>query len=287
MATWIRWSVCALALAFGLCAARAQTMAAWQDEWLARFNRKRALARVPALRLSPVLAQVAQQQAEEMAADRRLRPPSGAVIAERLRRVGYSAREWREGFAIADAAPEARAALDGRFRDLGVGAAVVDGFPFYIFLFGWHQGDYFAEATAGLGDKTRVAAEMLARVNGFRRRASLPPLAANPLLDRVSQAHAEDMLRRSYFGHRSPEGLSPSERAWARGYRSGIGENLVEQRFSAKEALDAWLDSPNHRRNILDPGCREVGLGLAVGAGYDAAPGGYRVIWVQSLGRGN
>jgi len=71
------------------------------------------------------------------------------------------------------------------------------------------------------------------------------------------------------------------------GYRSGIGENLVEQRFSAEEALEAWLGSPAHRRNLLDPGCREMGLGLAVGAGYDAAPGGYRVIWVQSFGRGD
>jgi uncharacterized protein YkwD len=95
------------------------------------------------------------------------------------------------------------------------------------------------------------------------------------------------MLTRSYFGHRTPEGLGPSERARADGYRSGIGENLVEERFSAEEALKAWLGSPAHRRNILDPGCREMGLGLAVGEGYDAAPGGYRVIWVQSFGRGS
>ena len=92
------------------------------------------------------------------------------------------------------------------------------------------------------------------------------------------------MLARSYFGHRTPEGLGPSERAREDGYRSGIGENLVEQRFSVEAALEAWLGSPDHRRNILDPDCRGMGLGLAVGAGYDAAPGGYRVIWVQSFG---
>ena len=95
------------------------------------------------------------------------------------------------------------------------------------------------------------------------------------------------MLERSYSGHRTPEGLGPSDRAQAGGYRSGIGENIVEQRFSVEDALEAWLGSPGHRRNILDPDCRELGLGLAVGAGYDAAPGGYRVIWVQSLGRGH
>ena len=298
MTKWIRWSACALALALGLCATRAQTGTAWQEEWLARFNREREPTGALRLRPSPVLNQVAQQQADEMARDG-LRSPSAETVAERLRRVGYTAHDWREGYALADPAPGAvfvtlrrraipQTVLDGRFRDLGVGTAVTDsGARLYVFLFGWHQGDYFADATAGLGDRARIAAEMLLRVNDLRRQAGLPPLAPSPLLDRVSQEHAEDMLRRSYSGHRTPEGLGPSERARAGGYRSGIGENIVEQRFSVEEALEAWWRSPNHRRNLLDPACREVGLGLAVGAGYDAAPGGYRVIWVQSFGRGH
>lgn len=286
MTRWIRWSVCALAFTFGLCAARAQTAMSWQDGWLNRFNQERVRARVPPLRPSPVLNQVAQQQAEEMVANG-LRPPPAETVSRRLRQVGYSAHTWREDFVVLRGA-SFRTALDGRFRDLGVGTAVTDsGVRLYVFLFGWHQGDYFADATAGLADRARVAAEMLRRVNDLRRRFGLPPLAHNPLLDRVSQEHAEDMLMRSYSGHRTPEGLGPSDRAWAGGYRSGIGENIVEQRFSVEDALEAWLSSPGHRRNILDPGCRELGLGLAVGAGYDAAPGGYRVIWVQSLGRGH
>ena len=285
MTRWIRWSVCALALAVGLCAARAQTAVSWQDEWLSRFNQERARAGLLPLRPSPVLNQVAQQQAEEMAANG-LRSPAAETVSGRLRQVGYSAHTWREDFVVRRGA-RFRTVLDGRFRDLGVGTAVTEsGVRLYVFLFGWHQGDYFAEATAGLGDRARVAAEMLRRVNDLRRRFGLPPLAHNPLLDRVSQEHAEDMLVRSYSGHRTPEGLGPSDRAQAGGYRSGIGENIVEQRFSVEDALEAWLSSPGHRGNILDPDCRELGLGLAVGAGYDAAPGGYRVIWVQSLGRG-
>jgi uncharacterized protein YkwD len=295
---WIRWSVCAAALALGLCAARAQTAISWQEEWLSRFNRERMRAGVPPLRPSPVLSQVAQQQAEEMASDG-LRSPASETISGRLRRVGYSAHTWREDYLLSDPAPEAvlvtprqrvslRTVLDGHFRDLGIGTAVAeDGVRLYVFLFGWHQGDYFADVTAGLGDRARVAAEMLRRINDLRRRAGLPPFVPHPLLDRLSQEHADDMLMRSYSGHWTPEGLGPSDRAWAAGYRSGIGENIVEQRFSVEDALEAWLKSPGHRRNILDPDCREVGLGLAVGAGYDAAPGGYRVIWVQSFGRGH
>ena len=306
--TWIRRSVCALVLACGLLAARAQTAPSWEEEWLARFNREREAVGAPPLRLVPVLSQVAQQQADEIAAAGG-RTPAAATVSEGLRRLGYAAHDWREDSLLwPAAAPVARlaanresapAALDRRFRDLGIGVADLadrdnladpadrdNGGTVYVFLFGWHQGDYFAGVTAGLADRARLAAEMLARVNDVRRRAGLTPLAPNPRLDRISQQHAEDMLLRSYSGHRTPEGLDPSARARADGYRPGIGENIVEQRFSAKEALDAWMNSPGHRRNILNPDCRELGLGLAVGEGYDAAPGGYRVVWVQSFGRG-
>jgi uncharacterized protein YkwD len=293
----VRWMVCILLLALRPLD-EAQTETAWRQGWLARLNQERALAGVPQLRLVPVLVQVAQEQAEEMSPGGwRIRRVSAGMVAERLRRVGYTAHDWREEFVLLTGDPEAtlwswrqersHAAFDERFRDLGVGAVLVDGIPFYVFLFGMHQGDYFAHATAGLRDRARVAAEMLDRVNSVRRQEGLPPFLFNPLLDRVAQEHAEDMLARSYFGHRTPEGLDPSGRALAAGYASGIGENIVEQRFSAGAALEAWLSSPGHRRNILDPSCREMGLGLAIGEGYDAAPGGYRIIWVQNLGRGN
>jgi uncharacterized protein YkwD len=279
-----------LALAVGFCAVRAQAGTEVQEEWLAQFSRERARAGALPLRHSPVLTQVAQQQAEEMARNG-LRPPTAQKVSERLRQVGYSAHDWREQFSLADEAPEALNAIlrgksDGRYRDLGVGTAVAGGLTFRVFLFGWHQGDYFAAATAGLTHREQVAAEMLSRVNEIRRRAGVPPLASNPHLDRISQEHADDMLVRAYFGHRTPEGLGPSDRARADGYRPGIGENLVEQRFSVQDALEAWLNSLGHRRNLLDPDCRELGLGLAIGEGYDAAPGGYRLIWVLSFGRG-
>jgi uncharacterized protein YkwD len=295
--TWIRCSVCVLGLALGSWVAGAQTVATWPEEWLARFNQERAEEGVRPLLPSPVLDQVAQAQAEEMARhDRGLQPFPAEVVAERLRQVGYSAHDWRESYLLAYTDPESvldareascQAVRDGHYRDLGVGVASAEGATFYVFLFGWHQGEYFAGATARLADRARVVSEMLARVNEVRRRERVPPLASSPLLNKISQEHALDMLTRSYFGHRTPEGLGPSERARADGYRAGIGENIVEQRFSTEEALKAWLDSPGHRRNILNPTSREMGLGLAVGAGYDAAPGGYRVIWVQSFGRGN
>jgi uncharacterized protein YkwD len=265
-----------------------------------RLNQERERAGMPPLRLIPALCQAAQRHAEEVGGTGRLRlsRESTEAMQDRLRREGYTAHEWRESLMASDADIDDvvaswkrqdgsfRQALAERFLDVGIGIASLDGMPLYAVLFGWHEGDYFARETAALRDQNRVAAEMLARVNAVRRNAGLPPVVLNPLLGQVAQRHAEDMLARSYSGHRNPEGRDPSERARAMGYPEGIGENLVEQRFSVEEAMEAWLGSRDHRRNILDPGIREMGVGLAVGAGYDAGPGGYRVVWVQNFGRG-
>jgi uncharacterized protein YkwD len=278
-------------LALGVCAGHAQARPLSRQEWLTRFNAERARAGAPPVRLSPSLTQAAQEQAEEMAGDGlRLRSASAWEVADLLRRAGYSARDWREYYTFSDADPEnglrsMRAAVGGCYRDLGVGTAYVEGLALQVLIFGLEQRDYFAAATGGLADRRQIAAEMLARINGVRRRAGMPALVASPLLDRVSQEHADDMLERSYSAHESLEGAGPSERARAAGYPSGIGENIVEQRYSVNEALEAWLASPPHRRNLLDPDCRELGLGLSLGPRRDAA-GAYRVVWVLSVGAG-
>ncbi|MFL6196555.1 MAG: CAP domain-containing protein [Thermoanaerobaculia bacterium] len=273
----------------------AQPAVPWQDEWLARFNRERTTAGIARLRPCPVLALLAQEEAERMAREGLRELPLETVQAD-LRRVGYAAHEWRENVVLSSEGPGSlilspmeswHALRDGRFRDFGVGTAPTPRGTLYVFLFGWHQEDFFAGATAGLADPARVLEELRARVNEARRREGLPPLARNLLLDRLAQEHADDMLRRSYVSHQTPEGLGPSDRGREAGYPSGIAENIVEQRFSAEEAMGAWMDSPGHRRNILDPNCRELGLGLAVGAGYGPAPDGYKVIWVQSFGCGS
>jgi uncharacterized protein YkwD len=123
---------------------------------------------------------------------------------------------------------------------------------------------------------------MLARVNAVRRRAGVPALRSDGTLDRAAQAHAQDMLARSYFAHKSPEGASVRERSRARGYEwRKIGENIAEGQISVDEVVDTWMDSPGHRRNLLDPGFTELGVGLALGR----SGGRYRTVWVQNFGR--
>jgi uncharacterized protein YkwD len=114
-------------------------------------------------------------------------------------------------------------------------------------------------------------------VNRDRLAHGLTPLVPNPFLDQVAQAHAEDMLRRNYFDHTSPEGDTAVERYIKAGgnAKTGVGENLMfyhNPRISdiAGETLQmfqtSWMNSQLHRINILNAEIVSFGFGIVVGA---------------------
>lgn len=127
--------------------------------------------------------------------------------------------------------------------------------------------------------------DVVARVNTFRGRNTLPPLRPDPLLDRAAQAHAEDMLRRDYVAHESPEGGQPGDRALRVGYRySRIAENLTVGPETPAEAVQAWIDSPPHRHAMLLTDIDEIGAGYV----FSPRDGGRQVFhhyWTLLLGR--
>ncbi|HEV8580620.1 MAG TPA: CAP domain-containing protein [Thermoanaerobaculia bacterium] len=267
-----------------------------RGELLRLLNAERQKVGAPPLRLSPPLSRAAEEHAAELAARgaMRLQASSAAEMRQRLERAGYEAHAWTESLAMTPGDPETairnwrqgdaesyRRAMSPEFRDIGIGLDRLRGTPLYIFLFAVPESDYFARGTSGLGDLERVRAEVLARVNEARIKAGIAPLRANSRLDRAAQRHAEGMLARGYFAHQSPEGKTVRERAREADYDwRAIGENLAEGQFSADEVVDNWLHSPDHRRNILDPGFKEMGLGVA--RGRDGRR--YRVLWAQVLG---
>lgn len=269
-----------------------------RQDLLLRLNAERERAGAPPFRLVPVLNQAAQQHAEETGrrgSAGRMSEETQAVQA-RLVGMGYLAYTWNESFVVSrgdlrEVVAQWRSdrrsrGLSPQFRDVGIGISEYRGAPLYAFLFGWHQGDFFARETAALRDLEAVRSEMLARVNAARRSAGLPPLRRSPDLDRAAQAHARDLLTRGYYKHGSPEGSTPLSRASAAGYRADlISENLHQRTGPVEAVVDDWLRSPAHRRNLLDPGASDLGVGLAIGPGYGLDPSGYRVIWVQSFGR--
>lgn len=111
---------------------------------------------------------------------------------------------------------------------------------------------------------------MLAELNRLRLRHELPLLQLDPAVSRVAERHARDMVRRNYFAHHSPEGLGPQERLAKADLPWPVGENLGVMRsfgLGTNEIvlglMQALLDSPVHRANLLDPRATHVGLGFA------------------------
>ena len=267
-----------------------------RPELLRLINAERQRAGSPPLRLVPLLTRAAQEHAAEIAARGSLKLKAGTTegMRERLKRLGYRAHAWTESLAVNGGDPAEvlrdwrrgdpetyRQLLSPEYRDIGIGLDRIAGTPLYTFLFAVPEGEWFAAQTAALRDLKRVRAEMLARVNAERRKAGAPPLSSNSRLDLAAQRHAEDMLARDYFAHQSPEGKTVRERARAAGYDwRAIGENIAEGQLAAAEVMETWMHSPGHRRNILDKGFRELGVGLALGRSGD----GYQTKWVQVFG---
>ncbi len=110
----------------------------------------------------------------------------------------------------------------------------------------------------------------------------LPALTGNETLNRDAQMKVDDMFAKQYFEHVSPAGVGPGDLAKTVGYAYVIvGENLALGDFGSDAKLvDAWMNSPGHRANILNKYYQEIGV--AVGKGmYDG-----RETWlaVQSFG---
>jgi|SRR5829696_5427797 len=114
---------------------------------------------------------------------------------------------------------------------------------------------------------------ILCLMNRARVRFGLPRLRFNRCLHRVAARHSHDMVRRRYFAHVTPNGWDPGARARASGYvprRANwvVGENIAwGVSYAARPAfvVRSWMNSPSHRRNILNRRFRDAGIGIARG----------------------
>jgi uncharacterized protein YkwD len=123
-----------------------------------------------------------------------------------------------------------------------------------------------------------AAAEVVVLVNQERTRAGCGALSADSRLNSAAQAHSADMARRGYFDHNTPEGVTPFQRMTAAGYNwSAAGENIAEGYTSPASVMQAWMNSPDHRANILNCGFRNIGVGLA----YNGSGTSF---WTQDFG---
>jgi uncharacterized protein YkwD len=123
-----------------------------------------------------------------------------------------------------------------------------------------------------------LRAYALELVNRDRASHGLPPLVSEPLLDRAAQSHAQDMLKRDYFDHKSPDGKSPRDRflSFGGGQSVGVGENIYFYQDPRLTGLSievtrmfqqGWMNSAGHRKNILTSDFKKFGYGAVYGAG--------------------
>lgn len=110
--------------------------------------------------------------------------------------------------------------------------------------------------------------QMLVLVNQERQKFGLKILVMDSEIMKVARAHSKDMWEREYFSHINPDGETPFDRMSKAGIKfSRAGENLALAP-TVEMAHQGLMNSPGHRRNILDPNFLRVGIGVIDGGIY-------------------
>lgn len=98
-------------------------------------------------------------------------------------------------------------------------------------------------------------------VNERRTIEGKKPLTTNTELRESACAKADHMLANDYWDHISPEGVTPWTFIKKAGYDyKEAGENLARGFKDDTKLVQAWMDSPTHRANVLDSRFTEQGI---------------------------
>ena len=119
---------------------------------------------------------------------------------------------------------------------------------------------------------TVLPAVVVDLTNDERADLAAAPLQRNTLLDQAAQQKAQHMAANEYFAHFAPDGTTPWSFFKSSGYvYAHAGENLAIHFTDSTEVVEAWMQSPAHRKNIVDTKYTEIGVGTAKGKfdGYD------------------
>lgn len=119
------------------------------------------------------------------------------------------------------------------------------------------------------GDIKSVEQEVIRLTNQERAKQGLPALKSDWQLSRVARYKSRDMRDQGYFAHNSPTYGSPFEmmKSFNISYRKAA-ENIAAGQRTPQEVVQAWMDSPGHRKNILDKDLTYIGVGYAEGGSY-------------------
>ncbi|WP_244177065.1 CAP domain-containing protein [Streptomyces albus] len=129
------------------------------------------------------------------------------------------------------------------------------------------EADTRRAGSAESGAERAAEARVLALVNRERRQAGCSPVAADPALADLARAFSRDMAERDFFANTDPDGATPWDRAGKLGIGALGGENIARGQATAEAVMDAWMETPRHRANILNCDYRTLGVGAHFGDG--------------------
>lgn len=134
-------------------------------------------------------------------------------------------------------------------------------------------------ASGGAINETAAESALLHAINDRRAGAGRQRLARSDSLHDAAQAHARDMHQRDFYGHTNPDGEQPWDRAACQAseniHRGGVMNNLrgygSDEIFDTTTAngiaaytVSGWVNSDDHRENMLRAEWSEAGVGVAI-----------------------
>lgn len=129
-----------------------------------------------------------------------------------------------------------------------------------LFLFGLSVGSAYIIQGTVIGREI-ISKVLIDLTNENRISNNLTPLNENNKLTLAALLKAKDMLGRQYFAHESPTGATPWSFIEQANYEyTYAGENLAINHIDNNQTENAWMNSPLHRKNILDSNFEEIGI---------------------------
>ena len=124
-----------------------------------------------------------------------------------------------------------------------------------------------ADAPVTVSAEAAAEAAVLKLVNEQRAIVGCSPVAANSALTTLAENFSTQMADQDFFDHTDPSGATPWDRAEKLGITNLGGENIARGQADAAAVMDAWMNSPGHKANILNCDFKTLGVGVHLGTG--------------------
>ncbi|MFE5297178.1 CAP domain-containing protein [Streptomyces sp. NPDC056632] len=113
------------------------------------------------------------------------------------------------------------------------------------------------------GTDGQYVTQVVLLANAERKKAGCAPLRSDARLQEAAQGHADDMAARASYAHVGKDGRDAGDRMAAAGYTwTSWGENIHRGPESPAQAVEDWMNSPGHRKNILNCAFEDIGVGV-------------------------